>query len=255
MEEIISRLVEARHKAKLTLEDIQQRTKIPLRQLEYLESYQFDKIGPSVYVKGFIRRYAQEVGIVEYSLMHEEGKVPVTATRIKSRRSPAHFSLAPILRVIAILSLLVIAGFFIRTGLKSFLQSQPPAPPDPPLVQDPGPNDQDPIGEPEPEPQVTLEELRADASEAVYVVHNAQFLEVVVTFSGDCWTRITADGERISSETFRNGHIEEVRDFTLLRIRFGAPKFATVTANGIEIDTPDVKKAFNLEIRLADQTE
>lgn len=256
MEEIISRLVEARHKAKLSLEDIQQRTKIPLRQLEYLESCQFDKIGPSVYIKGFIRRYAQEVGLEEYSLWQpEEGSVPVVTTRVKSKRRPARSSLAPILRVLVILSLLVVAGFFIHTALNSFLQSQPPAPPAPPQDEDPGGTDQDPIEEPDPEPQVTLEELEANSTEASYIVHNAQILEVVLAFSGDCWTRITADEDRISSDTFRDGHIEEVSDASVLRIRFGAPKFVTVTVNGIEIDTPDLQKAFNLEIRLAEQTE
>lgn len=257
MEEIISRLVEARHKAKLSLEDITERTKIPLRQLEYLESYQFDKIGPSVYIKGFIRRYAQEVGIDEYSLwQHEDSKVvPVTPSRASRRRQrwPVHFNLAPILRFAVILALLVVAAFFIRTALENFFQSQPPAPPDPPSGhEDPGPEDEDPLEEPEPEPQVTIEELKADESEASYVVHNAQSLDVVLTFSGDCWTRFTVDEDRVSSATFRDGHVEELGDATVLRLRFGAPKFVTVTVNGKKLTLPDLQRAFNLEIRLAE---
>lgn len=257
MEEIISRLVEARHKAKLSLEDIQERTKIPVRQLEYLESYQFDKIGPPVYVKGFIRRYAQEVGVDEYSLWQSERSRIVTVTpsrKARHKRKPLHINLAPFLRVTAILALLVVAVLLIRTAVNNFLEPQPPEPPEsPPGQEEPGPEDEDPLGEPE--PQVSIEEVQADDSEAIYVVHNADALNVVLTYSGSCWTRITADGERLSSATYKAGHVEEVSNATVLRIRFGAPKFVTVVANGIEIDTPDLQKGFNLEIRLAEKTE
>ncbi|MGI6364518.1 MAG: helix-turn-helix domain-containing protein [Bacillota bacterium] len=257
MEEIISRLVEARHKAKLSLEDIQERTKIPLRQLEYLESCQFDKIGPPVYVKGFIRRYAQEVGLDAYRLWEHEGSqvVPVTASRrLRRQRRPFRINLAPFLRIALILSLVVVAGLLIRTAVNSFLQPQPPAPPDPPQNQEePGPEEEDPLEQPE--PQASIEEVQADDSEAIYVVHNADSLNVVLTYTGNCWTRVTADGVRLSSATYKAGHVEELNNATVLRIRFGAPKFVTVVANGIEIDTPDLQKGFNLEIRLAEKNE
>lgn len=252
VEEIVGRLIEARHKAKMSLEDIRDRTKIPLRQLEYLEACQFDKIGPSVYVKGFIRRYAQEVGFDEYSLWQvEERVVPVTSSRAAlHKRKMVRFNIAPLLRIVAVLALVVIVGFLIRAAVYNFLEPEPPAPPDiPPSHEDPEPSTEAPPEEPELE--ITLEVLQADSAEAIYVVHNALDLDVTLTFSGNCWTRITSDDGESSSATFMAGHIEQLPTASVLRIRFGAPKFVTVSANGLEIPTPNLEKGFNLEIRLA----
>jgi len=46
-----------------TLEDISQNTKIALANLEFLEKDRYDLLPPRVFVKGFIRSYAQELGL------------------------------------------------------------------------------------------------------------------------------------------------------------------------------------------------
>lgn len=46
-----------------TLEDISESTKVALANLEFLESDRYDLLPPRVFVKGFIRAYAQEMGL------------------------------------------------------------------------------------------------------------------------------------------------------------------------------------------------
>ena len=186
-------------------------------------NHQFDKIGPPVYVRAH-RRYAQEVGLDAPPGNMRQSGCARHCFRAARQRRPFRINLAPFLRIALILSLVVVAGLLIRTAVNSFLLPQPPAPPDPPQNQEePGPEEEDPLEQPE--PQASIEEVQADDSEAIYVVHNADSLNVVLTYTGNCWTRVTADGVRLSSATYKAGHVEELNNATVLRIRFGAPKF------------------------------
>lgn len=260
MEHIVARLIEARHSAKLSLEDIHQRTKIPLRQLEYLESYQFDKIGPSVYIKGFVRRYAQEVGLDPRTLLEEENSnIPAVSSRAARRtRQPVRINIAPFLKICAVLILLVLVGFLIHSAVLTFFEPSPPAPPDTPPLDQPDPNqggdDQDPPGE-EPEPEVVVEQIEADETGEVYLVRNTEELDIVLTYSGNCWTRVTVDGERVLEATFRKGHQEQVNDGEIVLLRFGAPRYVSVSVNGVEVELPDIQRGYNLEFRLEQETE
>jgi len=247
MEEIMKRLIEARHKANLSLQDIHERTRISLKQLEHLEALQFDKIGPAVYVRGFMRRYAQEVGIDPDTLWEpEDSQVVVAPARVpRHHLTRRKFEWGPLVRVIVIVAILALVGVLIRAAILNFLQPAPPAPPAPPEQQE----QEDPNLE-EPQPEPILSEIAANDSEAVYAVQNVDALEIVITYSGNCWTRIFVDGEKTREGTFGAGHSEEIGPAQVVRIRFGAPKYVNVEVNGMAIETPDITRGFNLEIRL-----
>jgi cytoskeletal protein RodZ len=256
VEQIVTQLIEARHKAGLSLEDLHKLTMIPIRQLEFLESYQFDEIGPSVYVKGFIRRYAQEVGIDPDSLWQLEASLLPLASPARPRhsRQPLRNYLIPILRILAILVILFLAGVLIYKAISSYLDPGPPSPPAPPGQQqeDPSPQPEpEPEPQPEPEPEVTIEPVQEDNSEAIYLVHNAKSLEITLAFSGKCWTRMTVDGEKAGERTFTTGQQHQLTAAGTVRIRFGAPINVSVAVNGVAVEIPDIRKGFNLEIRLA----
>ena len=254
MEQIIGQLIEARKKANLSLQDIQQKTKIPLRQLEYLEAYQFDKIGASVYVKGFVRRYAQEVGIDPSMLWEQEdNSLDSPPPRTRRRKQPVRFNLAPLFRIGTIIALVVIVGILIRTAIITYMEPPPLDPPEiPPGNEEPAPGDdngqQEPI--PEPEPEVQLELVESDDNGAVYVVRNAETLDITAEFIGPCWLRISADGQRLEEGTFQPGQEAEWTGAQVFELRVGAPRQATITVNGIVIDLPDINRAFNLEISI-----
>ncbi len=63
LKQISEYLYHHRQEAGLSLEKIAQQTFIPLRLLEALESGQVDRLPEPVYIKGFIRRYADAVGL------------------------------------------------------------------------------------------------------------------------------------------------------------------------------------------------
>ena len=256
MDEIIRQLIDAREKANLSLQDIVQRTKIPLRQLEFLESFQYDKIGPAVYVKGFIRRYAQEVGIDPDLLWEQETQVSVPPRKTRRSRRRPRFNLAPALRLGAIVTLLIIVGILIRTGLLTYFQPSPPAPPDiPPDLEEPAPVEPDEDEDPPAEVEPVLEAIQVTDKEAVYAVNNVEALEIVLEYSGKCWTRITADGEKIREGNFTAEQREELSGAKVYRFRFGAPAYVSVTVNGVKVEVPNQKKAFSLELRLKTDTE
>ncbi len=54
-----ARLKKERRRQKLTLDDVEEATKIRLRYLKALEADHFDQFPPLVYMLGFVRRYAK----------------------------------------------------------------------------------------------------------------------------------------------------------------------------------------------------
>jgi cytoskeletal protein RodZ len=91
MFEIGNSLREARHRQQLELTDVEQATKIRARYLRALEEEAFDVLPAQTYVKGFLRTYADWLGLdgqlyvdeynSRYSVGEEEPREPVIARR------------------------------------------------------------------------------------------------------------------------------------------------------------------------------
>ena len=67
-------LREARVAKDLTLEQIATELRIEARQLAALEDNRFEQIGPAVFIKGYIRQYAQRLGLDQQNLMDIYGR-------------------------------------------------------------------------------------------------------------------------------------------------------------------------------------
>jgi cytoskeletal protein RodZ len=63
MESIGENLREARHHRKVSLEDASRATRIKIDILEQLESDEFDRLAAPTYTKGFLRLYAEYLGL------------------------------------------------------------------------------------------------------------------------------------------------------------------------------------------------
>jgi len=73
--------LEARKKAGLSLEDVSEETKIPRAMLEHIETDNFDAMPAKVYARGFIKSYAQMLGLdTEYILNKYEVQTGQTHT-------------------------------------------------------------------------------------------------------------------------------------------------------------------------------
>jgi cytoskeletal protein RodZ len=80
----------ARERAGFSLPDLAARTRIPLKSLRAIEQNEFSKVPPGIFVRSFIRTFAQEVGvdsnvaIAEYRAMTE----PVNEAAQPSKDEP-----------------------------------------------------------------------------------------------------------------------------------------------------------------------
>src|SRR4051795_1216301 len=125
MFEIGNSLREARHRQQLDLTDVEQSTKIRARYLRALEEEAFDVLPAQTYVKGFLRTYADWLGldgqlyVDEYNARcgggEEEERQPVVARRTSSvharHRTVERRGVLVALAAIGILCALVIAAF------------------------------------------------------------------------------------------------------------------------------------------------
>jgi cytoskeleton protein RodZ len=127
--EIGNSLREARHRQQLDLTDVEQSTKIRARYLRALEEEAFDVLPAQTYVKGFLRTYADWLGldgqlyVDEYNSRFgtdEEPREPVVARRtagVQQRHARlARRGVLIALGAIAVLCALVIAAFKFSGG-------------------------------------------------------------------------------------------------------------------------------------------
>jgi len=81
------RLAKARHEKEIPLEDIAEELLVSTNVLSNLEKNIFDKVGPPVFVRGYLSQYAKIVDVPqdeilqEYSLIHHSQKTPQIADK------------------------------------------------------------------------------------------------------------------------------------------------------------------------------
>jgi len=69
MESIGENLREARHNRKVSLEDASRATRIKIEILEQLEADEFDRLAAPTYTKGFLKLYAEYLGLDGHSVV------------------------------------------------------------------------------------------------------------------------------------------------------------------------------------------
>lgn len=204
MDQIIQQLIEARKKAGLTVEDIHQRTRIPTRQLSLLEAGEFEQIGAPVYVRGFIRRYAKEVGLdpdLLFGIDASREKLPPRKPKPPRLNKPKP-SLAPILRIVVVIALVGLTAFLVREAVLNFLAPTPTPPPNLPPVEEP--SEEEPEDEPEDtepadeEPEVSVELAEQAGRNFIYWVKYAGEIQLTASFSETVWYQPTIDGEQLA---------------------------------------------------------
>jgi cytoskeleton protein RodZ len=124
MDSIGEILREARHNKKASLEDAARVTKIKLDVLEKLESDEFDRLAAPMYTKGFLKLYAEYLGldsqeIVDTYVRSQGGlrrqglQVETEATARKRKPPELHLPLRRVVWVVMALTAAVLAGLLI----------------------------------------------------------------------------------------------------------------------------------------------
>lgn len=259
MREIGELLRRTREEKGLTLRDAQVETKIRTRYLEALERGDDSVVPGEVYFRGFLRSYANFLGLdgqelaARYKALKEAERVreiPPPAPRRKATR------FARSLPATALVIFLIAASFIAWWAWQSGLVIGPATPgqtlpsPSPgggqaggpgPEPGSPGGPGAGPGGGGEPgggAPGVTVERISSPPGTVSFLVRGASSLEVKASFADRCWVRVMADGLLREETTFISGQEKLWRADAVLKLRVGNAGAVVLHVNGIETGRP-----------------
>jgi cytoskeletal protein RodZ len=232
MFEIGSSLRQARQRRGLGLADVEHATHIRVRYLGALEDERFDVLPGPAYVRGFLRTYAEFLGLDgtllvdefnEHFAPPEEELQPIRPQRLPGRGSGAMRRAAAIVAVLAGGTALVWALGFASPSPKHVTSI------------DVGASAASTGSTAKPRPQTTHETTPtkpAETAPSTLVVHAAR---------GDCWVEVrigSADGKVVSERTLAEGGTLRFGLAQKLWVRLGAPSNVDVTVRGKRVSTP-----------------
>lgn len=270
-------LRERREELGLTYEDLHARTKIRLQYLQAIEAGEYDVIPGEVYLRGFIRSIASELGIDQQEAMRiyqqdtepiseisppdaakdaapaappviSQPTKPVTKARSADRSRVARQKSAP--RPTFLIWLLVIAVVII-VGVVLWDKVWPKA-----VVDVPGdilaPTD-DPVDEPEPpvEPVIKIELQNPEQANPLYFVHPGPLQVVLTVESGECWVGAKTDNK--ANQVMLNAQREATLTLDAenqIEARLGNPNALRLVINGQNMGIIGGTSPIDLTVRL-----
>ncbi|MFC4766372.1 helix-turn-helix domain-containing protein [Effusibacillus consociatus] len=218
MKELGSILRTARESKGLTLDEIQERTKIRKRYLEAIEEGELSILPGLVYARGFIRNYAEQVGLDGQALLQEHGlsedspaaaperakPVPKEAEK-KEKPQPKIASpdlgegnriFPQVAMAVAVIGLLGVGLWYLTNREASPQTPAPQAPQAPQQTTPPAQQPAVPTPPPQPKPAEPLKAETKGNGKSVYKVEGDKIKLELQTANGDCWLEIVVDGER-----------------------------------------------------------
>jgi len=275
MKDVGELLTRSREDKGISLQQAQAETKIRGRYLEALEQGDLEAFPGEVYFKGFLRTYADYLGLDGWALVAEYNKRRATEQEEESERSrgrrkkaakkrprrrpPLKESPSGVYIALFVVALLAALALFLHLtgGIQLTAPSEPPA--EAPAAGEPaadgspsdeGADDGTAAPEPEPEPRPTVTLLQETDGEVIYQVTAAR-IEVQVRADRPCWVRVVADGRVVGEETLTAGDMRVYEGDEAVRLRAGYPKGLQVTLNGEDLGEAGSENPRNLEFRAA----
>lgn len=280
MSELGSLLKQNRKEKGMSLDELQQKTKIQKRYLEAIERGKFDVLPGDFYTRAFIRTYAEVVGLnadeamtlYQAELPEKEAVVEET-TRVKSQKEPRElpsFLLGKGFKVIiGILIVLVIGGIWMMMYVKgnnsdNAVVEQTPATSvsidEATKTKDTAKTEQSTSKDKstdETTNKVTIIAPEANSGSSNYVVEttNDEALTMgIEATAGDSWNSITTNtGEAIESGLLAAGDKKEIKvtQPTVLNVTIGNSQGLNMTINNEKIDfaTEDITQNITIEIK------
>jgi transcriptional regulator with XRE-family HTH domain len=261
-------LKKARQERGITLEELQETTKIRIRYLQAIEEENFSVLPGNFYVRAFIKSYAEAVGLNPEEIVRmyqnvipsSNPDVKMDSIRPKARsRSNTNTDriarwAASLLVVFFLALIFVIIYYFVLSNENERGGQEDRVVNDPPIVSEteeeiggngpealPEPNSAPPPEpEPEPEREPTLTFAATDGSTHVYTVTNADRIRLELRLpNGRCWVQVkegSGDGKEIVARNYNQGETEIFEVADSLYIRLGYPRAAELWVNGIQVD-------------------
>lgn len=256
------RLAEARNKREISLDDIARQLHLDEHKVRALEKNEFDKLGAPVFTKGYLKKYAELVGVPVDDILADYYRLnrSVSTPLVIPRRAPPPRDISPGPWLGGIAVAVIVAGaawWWLSSGADRFSDDEEPATLAPPAgeqaVERPLPGDQpardsapDALDAEDPEtpasdPSSADPEVDGAASQAVPPSGQAGLpdVELRLTFSGDCWTEVTdALGERLYFGLGSAGRAVTVSGQPPLQVLLGDAANVTLDVNGSNFPIP-----------------
>lgn len=259
------RLADARRMRNISIQDVARELHLDEPKVTALEQNRFEQLGAPVFVKGYLRKYADVVGVSAEDVLADyrrfdpgEEAPPIVGLR---RRPPRELSPGPWLA--AILVLAIVAGglwAWFYGGLDAFFRADEAKTPAPFAAEEPAaqgdtrevPDTVAGIAEPEPEAGSPVETDPGPAEEVAQETAPAPVLEapesvpppegqvaLQLTFTGDCWTEVSdASGDRLYFGLGKAGETVSVTGEAPLHVLLGNRQNASLTVDGASYAIP-----------------
>jgi cytoskeletal protein RodZ len=191
-----NKLKQAREARGIPLSEVEWATKIKAAYLEALEEEDYSAIPGAVYIRGFLRAYATYLGLDPEPLIGEynasSGANEIVSTRPAVTVEPARLMVTPAMVVgVALLLLLAIFGFYVKTQFDRYQASLAAGSPTPRAAL--------------PSPMASSSEAPTPSPSPTARVYTG--VELVIKIQGGpAWLRVDADGQP-SAETSAGGKI------------------------------------------------
>ncbi len=235
MDQVGETLRQAREAKGLSLEQVEETTRIRRAYLQALENGDYGQLPAPVYVRGFIRNYAVYLGIDPRELL-SSGAGPEQPPASQSFSALLNEPLEPlgrrITRPLALLALLAAVLLAAWWGLPRYLESRPT----PTLT--PAPAVELPTGTAEPSatpipPTATATPTATTAPSATPVPSGLQLIVEIV--GQRSWLLVQADGERAFAGILEPGTTRSWTAEQTMYLRSGVANAVRVTLNGQDL--------------------
>lgn len=256
----------------LTLDEIQERTKIRKRYLQAIEEGDFTILPGLVYARGFVKSYAEQLGLDGYALLREHGLMEdVTAVepkdnttetpasnKIQSRKKAVPLpgertSMLPqVLMGVAIIAMLGV-GYWALTQSGSNSDSlaspsgQEQAKQDPNKSNPATPSqtsDDKKAAEANKENE-PLKPVSKDGNKSVYKVTGDALKIDVSAANGDCWLEIKVDGQTKISKLAAKGTSFSFEGSKEILVTSGFAPALSVKVNGQPVELEQAKERYD----------
>lgn len=260
------RLAAARREQKVVIAEIAKELHISEDKVAALERNEFELLGAPVFAKGYMRKYAQLVGLDADEILADYAELtaavdtqPVFRARPRPRRE---MSPGPWIAVIVII-ILAVTAYWLFTTRASLLGIVTPAQQETPLATQ-LPVDSPPAAaesvetgaaagaaslpedEPVDEQAAILEQTFTEEPEPAppdappateTALQNSGETQLLLTYSGDCWTEISdATGRRLYFGLGSDGRTVELSGTAPFDVLLGSANNVTIAVNGSDYD-------------------
>jgi cytoskeletal protein RodZ len=219
-------LRERREALGLALDDVSRQTRIRREYLEALESAQYDRLPADVQVRGFLRAYAQLLGLEPREIVHayeqERGKPELVSIAPVSTPPRVRSCVLPSVGIVLFATVAMAAfAIWVYYGWLHPATIPPTATPRPPTAT--------------PLPPTFTPPAAPSTSAPTPTPRSYRGLEAVFQLSAPCWVRVVSDGVQVFQGTLPEGSTRTFTATQELQVRFGNAGGVRVILNGQDL--------------------